>query len=114
MLGVEKVTSENYEIAYYTDGSSYRIYKGKEMNIEETIEIRDARYGGFKNVAHTSHAIKTAMRGSNGWYDLSNDKREALEMVAHKIARILNGNANYRDSWHDCIGYLRLIERDLV
>lgn len=86
----------------------------EKVNIEETLEEREENYGSFKSFAETSHAIKTAMRGSNGWYDLSNDKREALEMVAHKIARILNGNSNYRDSWHDCIGYLRLIERDLV
>ena len=39
--------------------------------------------------------------------------KESLEMVAHKIGRILNGDPFYHDSWHDCIGYLRLIEKRL-
>jgi len=40
----------------------------------------------------------------------SDDKKEALEMTAHKIGRILNGDAEYKDSWHDIIGYIRLVE----
>jgi hypothetical protein len=35
--------------------------------------------------------------------------REALEMVAHKIGRILNGDPKYHDSWHDIIGYTKLV-----
>ena len=34
-------------------------------------------------------------------------------MVAHKIGRILNGDPNYIDSWHDIIGYTRLVEQRL-
>ena len=41
------------------------------------------------------------------------DMRESLEMVAHKVARILNGNPGYVDSWHDVAGYVKLIEKRL-
>ena len=41
--------------------------------------------------------------------DLSPDQREALEMIAHKIARILNGDPDYADSWHDIAGYAQLV-----
>lgn len=41
--------------------------------------------------------------------DLDPDQREALEMIAHKIARILNGDPNYADSWVDIAGYAKLI-----
>lgn len=41
--------------------------------------------------------------------DLDPDQREALEMIAHKIARILNGDPNYADSWHDVAGYATLV-----
>jgi len=34
-------------------------------------------------------------------------------MIAHKIGRILNGDPDYQDSWHDIIGYARLVERQL-
>ena len=39
--------------------------------------------------------------------------RESLEMLAHKVARILNGNPDYVDSWHDVSGYATLVEKRL-
>jgi hypothetical protein len=36
-------------------------------------------------------------------------QREALEMIAHKIARIINGDPNYADSWVDIAGYAKLV-----
>jgi hypothetical protein len=46
-------------------------------------------------------------------WKLSVSQREALEMILHKIARILNGDPNFKDSWTDIIGYARLVEREL-
>ena len=53
------------------------------------------------------------MQDSPNWEKLDDDQREALEMTAHKIGRILNGDPNYADSWHDIIGYTRLVEARL-
>jgi hypothetical protein len=36
-------------------------------------------------------------------------QRESLEMIAHKISRIVNGDANYMDSWVDIAGYAQLV-----
>ena len=78
--------------------------------IDKTLEERGIRYGVFKTHAKISQSIKQAMADSPNWEKLSADKREALEMTAHKIGRILNGDAEYKDSWHDIIGYIRLVE----
>ena len=43
-----------------------------------------------------------------GWQRLSPDKKEALEMIRHKIVRILNGDPEFHDSWHDIVGYAKL------
>jgi len=43
------------------------------------------------------------------WHELDADQQEALEMIAHKIARILNGDPNYVDSWVDIAGYAKLV-----
>jgi hypothetical protein len=40
-------------------------------------------------------------------------QRESLDMIAHKIARILNGNPNVHDHWHDIAGYATLVANDL-
>jgi hypothetical protein len=35
-------------------------------------------------------------------------------MIQHKIARILNGDPNYHDSWHDIGGYSKLVADRLI
>lgn len=78
-------------------------------SIEATLAERGSRYGDFAKHAQITQNIKRAMYDAPNWYLLSDDKREALEMLAHKVGRILNGDPNYHDSWHDIIGYTKLV-----
>lgn len=82
-------------------------------DIAETLAARGKVYGDFVGHANITQSIKSIMRLGVKWDSLSCDKKEALDMVAHKIGRILNGDPEYKDSWHDAIGYLTLIERKL-
>lgn len=83
------------------------------MNIDTTLAERGNRYGEFDEHARITQNIKAAMADSPNWATLPDDMREALEMVAHKAGRILNGDPNYADSWHDIGGYTRLVEKRL-
>lgn len=83
------------------------------MSVDNTLAERGARYGEFENHARISQDLKSVMQGTPNWSHLAVDMREALDMTMHKIARILNGDPNYVDSWHDIIGYARLIEKRL-
>ena len=83
------------------------------MNIDNTLEERGKQYGEFADHARITQAIKLAMVNSKNWARLADDQREALAMTAHKIGRILNGDPDYADSWHDIIGYIRLVEKRL-
>lgn len=82
--------------------------------IDQTLAERGNRYGSFAEHARIAQALKQAMADSPNWSKLSPDKREALEMVQHKIARILNGDPEYHDSWHDMIGYTKLVADTLA
>lgn len=77
--------------------------------IDKTLHERGTRYGSFSGHADVSQRIKAAMATGRNWNTISPDKREALEMIAHKVARILNGDPEYHDSWHDIIGYTKLV-----
>ena len=81
--------------------------------IEDTLEERGNRYGEFKEHARITQNIKRAMRDSPNWDTLSDDKKESLEMTAHKIGRILNGDPEYDDSWVDIEGYTHLVTKEL-
>lgn len=78
-------------------------------DIEATLAEREGRYGSFPGHARITQRIKWAMVTETKWQQLDDDQKEALEMVAHKIGRILNGDPNYHDSWHDIIGYTKLV-----
>lgn len=81
--------------------------------IDATLEERGTRYGQFTGHARITQNLKAVMQASPQWAVLADDQKEALEMTAHKIGRILNGDPNYIDSWHDVIGYIRLVEQRL-
>jgi len=80
-----------------------------QQEIDSTLAERGDRYGAFDEHARITQAIKAAMADSPNWATLAPDQREALEMIAHKVGRILNGDPNYHDSWHDMVGYAKLV-----
>ena len=81
--------------------------------IDTTLAERGTRYGAFAGHAKITQDLKRAMVASPKWASLRDDQKEALEMNAHKFGRILNGDPDYIDSWHDIGGYVRLVEQRL-
>lgn len=79
--------------------------------ITQTLTERGERYGLFTGHAEIAQQLKGVMRSfeAKRGCDLHPDQREALEMIAHKIARILNGDPDYADSWIDIAGYAKLV-----
>jgi len=87
--------------------------KVKQAAVSNTLEERGSRYGDFPTHATITQNIKRAMVESPNWNFLPDEMKESLEMIAHKIGRILNGDPTYADSWHDISGYATLIENEL-
>lgn len=83
------------------------------MDIETTLGERQKTYGDFSDVAHRAQSIKAALRCSRRWNMLASCQRESLEMIANKLARILEGDCNHIDSWHDIAGYSQLVVKYL-
>jgi uncharacterized protein (UPF0297 family) len=82
-------------------------------DVKATLAERGARYGQFKGHARISQEIKRVMKKTDGWNNLGATGREALEMIAHKIARVLNGDPTYIDNWVDIAGYATLVAERL-
>ena len=79
--------------------------------ITETLTERGGRYGPFTGHAKVTQEIKYAMKthANERGISLAPDQIEALEMIAHKIGRIVNGDPDYVDSWVDIAGYAQLV-----
>lgn len=90
------------------------------MSVDNTLAERGARYGDFTDHAELAQELQDIMRGFrkpgpqgqivNPWAELDSVKRQALTVIADKIARILSGDPNYTDNWHDIQGYAKLTE----
>ena len=81
----------------------------ESKTIAEILAERGNRYGDFYGHAIITQNLKTLMSAQHNWDNLFPDQKEALEMIAHKIGRILNGDPNYADSWIDIAGYAKLV-----
>jgi hypothetical protein len=81
--------------------------------LDTVLEERGKRYGKFVDHAYITQRLKKEMRETSGWDRLTYSQTEALEMIAHKIGRILNGDPNYADSWVDIAGYAKLVGDEL-
>lgn len=82
-------------------------------DVSKTLNARNERYGTFSVQAAISQTLKNFMRQSPNWDSLDPDMAEALDMIQHKVARILNGDPRYADSWHDIAGYATLVDKRL-
>jgi hypothetical protein len=82
-----------------------------ETDIDETLDERAQDYGKFKDGAALMQGIKRLLadhaRAHNKTF--ADDQWEALEMIVHKMARIVNGNPDKVDSWTDIAGYAKLV-----
>lgn len=96
-------------------------------SLQATLNERSAKYGDFLDHANIAQDIQAVMResvtkgpsGPNatvyypGWEALRPYQKQALTVIADKIARILSGDPDYADNWHDIQGYAKLVEDSL-
>lgn len=82
--------------------------------LNETLSTRATTHGDFKHNAQVMQTLKQHLRDHSGWSGLTNYQREALDMICHKIGRILCGNPDFPDHWHDIAGYAQLVENILT
>lgn len=85
--------------------------RNKKQSTEEILSERQKTHGEFSTHAEIAQGLKDVMRSHDG--NLTPAQKESLEMILHKVARILNGNANHKDHWDDIAGYATLVARTL-
>lgn len=85
------------------------------QDVQSTLNDRAKTHGSFIDNGMIMQALKTTMRSlGRNWDSLGSHQKEALEMIQHKIGRILSGNPNEPDHWRDIAGYATLVENILT
>jgi hypothetical protein len=71
-----------------------------------TIPNRDQQHGGMEPVGLRAQALKVTIHHAPNWHLLTSGEQEALDMICHKLARILCGaDPHDPEHWEDVAGY---------
>jgi hypothetical protein len=83
----------------------------KTDTVDAILDSRAKDYGAFADNARLAQALKRAMADhADEMGSLFSDEQwEALEMIASKMSRIVNGNPDKIDNWDDIAGYAKLV-----
>lgn len=113
----EQLESRNNEAQAATSDNPLR----SANQVEAVLAERGARYGDFSDHAKIAQDLQDVMRNSSsrfqqkdgrkarGWDRLTPVQKQALTVIADKIARILSGDPDYDDNWIDLGGYAKLV-----
>jgi hypothetical protein len=86
--------------------------------LTQTLQERGQRDGRFLSHAQITQDLKSVINRNTPCSRLKDgdtvnflaaDQQEALDMICHKIGRIINGDPDYADSWIDIAGYAQLV-----
>lgn len=84
-------------------------------SIAEILAVRGKSHGEFRDHARCSQALKDIVRDElerrhgRDQPALEPMAMEAIDMVLHKIARVLAGEWAFADHWDDIAGYAKLV-----
>lgn len=81
--------------------------------LQQTLNERAVTHGFFAVNSRISQQLKEQVRNEVGYDKLTYAQRESLDMIMHKISRILSGDPKFIDSWRDIAGYAQLVVDDL-
>ena len=99
--------------SYDLEAGEYIVVEGAKspQEIDAILNQRAGNYGSFRDVAYFAQEFKALIQAHISGSDkvVDPDQREALDMIASKIGRILCGNPNYVDNWVDIAGYAQLV-----
>jgi hypothetical protein len=78
------------------------------MQTAALLTERGTTHGKFAHNAQIGQALRTVYRASPSWATMPDVHREALDMIACKLSRILSGQSSVADHWADLAGYATL------
>jgi len=86
------------------------------MNATEALVTeRGKTHGAFEDHAGATQDLKRVFEKHNfarvatrKQLPLTDMQRESIEMILHKIGRIVAGDANFQDHWDDIAGYAKI------
>jgi hypothetical protein len=89
--------------------------KSNETDVDQVLDSRAKDYGKFIEGAEIMQMLKRLVHNyiEDRGTPLAFDQREAIDMIIHKLGRIIKGNPDKVDHWVDIAGYAILVSERL-
>lgn len=100
------------ELPFIDDEPSLNDQYAEIEKVRQTLNQRQSQYGSFEDVATATQDLLKILE-KTGLKSLPSMHKEALHMICSKMVRIVNGDHNFIESWHDIAGYATLMENEL-
>lgn len=84
------------------------------LDVNSTLSTRGNSHGDFIQNGRVMQSLKDLIRTGPSYQQLTPYQREAVDMICHKLGRIVCGDPNFIDHWHDICGYSQLVENILT
>ena len=78
-------------------------------SISDTLAQRGNRYGSFSTHSEISQALQDVLFHAKSRADMPAYTSEAITLICHKLARVVNGDHTYDDNFRDIAGYAQLV-----
>lgn len=89
-------------------------------DINAILNEREKTHGAFSDHARITQRLKSVIaeellyRHERGQPPLTDMQRESIDMIEHKVGRIIAGNPNEPDHWNDIAGYAVLPTKEVL
>lgn len=89
-------------------------------DVRNTLANRQQTHGNYEDRARITQQLKyiiskeLKLREQRGDAALTASMRESIDMILHKLGRIIAGNPRMSDHWHDIAGYATLVEMQIL
>lgn len=90
-------------------GNQHQMTAPADQAVQQLLATRRTTHGEFRENALITQRIKDVLHDATRWTLLGSFQKEALDMIAHKMGRIVAGNPDFHDHWDDIAGYARLV-----
>ena len=79
----------------------------------DTLNERETTHGDYATTARVAQALKTIIDDHLEMSHFTPAQKESIDLICTKIARLVSGNPNTKDTWDDIAGYANLISEKL-
>ncbi|OED35018.1 hypothetical protein AB832_06575 [Flavobacteriaceae bacterium (ex Bugula neritina AB1)] len=82
-------------------------------NISNVLNERRSTHGNFKDNARLTIELQEIIRSHENYKNMSYSHKLSLNMILHKVSRIVCGDHNFLEHIVDIIGYAKRLEEQI-